>query len=419
MAKTLLLKNAAELVTCRGHAPKCGPAMQDIGIIEDGALWLEDGIIRKVGATDEILSDIAEPPDAVIDASGRCVLPGFVDPHTHFLFAGHRAEEFSWRLRGDTYMDIMERGGGIINSVRATRQASADELLAIGQRRLDSMLSFGVTTVEGKSGYGLDAATELKQLTVMAELDRKHPVEVVRTFMGAHAIPAEYKGRTDDFVDYLLQNVLPLVAEQRLADFCDVFCEKGVFSVEQSRRLLTAAQSLGLQAKVHADEIVTLGGAELAAELGALSAEHLLHASDAGIRRMAETGVIAVLLPATAFCLREPYARARFMIDSGVPVALATDFNPGSCFSESIPLVIALAALYMQMTPAEIVTALTINAAAAVGRADRIGSLEAGKQGDFVLLDHPSHLYLPYHAGVNCVATVVKRGEIVYERQRR
>ena len=419
MAKTLLLKNAAELVTCRGHAPKCGPAMQDIGIVEDGALWLEDGIIRKVGATDEILSDIAEPPDAVIDASGRCVLPGFVDPHTHFLFAGHRAEEFSWRLRGDTYMDIMERGGGIINSVRATRQASADELLAIGQRRLDSMLSFGVTTVEGKSGYGLDAATELKQLTVMAELDRKHPVEVVRTFMGAHAVPAEYKGRTDEFVDYLLQDVLPLVAEQRLADFCDVFCEKGVFSVEQSRLLLTAAQSLGLQAKVHADEIVTLGGAELAAELGALSAEHLLHASDAGIRRMAETGVIAVLLPATAFCLREPYARARFMIDSGVPVALATDFNPGSCFSESIPLVIALAALYMQMTPAEIVTALTINAAAAVGRADRIGSLEAGKQGDFVLLDHPSHLYLPYHAGVNCVATVVKRGEIVYERQRR
>ena len=419
MAKTLLLKNAAELVTCCGQAPKCGPAMQDIGIIEDGALWLEDGIIRQVGTTAEILAGIAATPDAVIDATGRCVLPGFVDPHTHFLFAGHRAEEFSWRLRGDTYMDIMERGGGIINSVRATRQASADELLAIGQRRLDSMLSFGVTTVEGKSGYGLDAVSELKQLTVMAELDRQHPVEVVRTFMGAHAVPAEYKGRTDEFVDYLLQDVLPLVAEQRLADFCDVFCEKGVFSVEQSRRLLTAAQSLGLQAKVHADEIVTLGGAELAAEIGALSAEHLLHASDAGIRRMAETGVIAVLLPATAFCLREPYARARFMIDSGVPVALATDFNPGSCFSESIPLVIALAALYMQMTPAEIVTALTINAAAAVGRADRIGSLETGKQGDFVLLDHPSHLYLPYHAGVNCVATVVKRGEIVYERPMR
>ncbi len=419
MAKTLLLKHAAELVTCRGSAPKCGPAMQDIGIIEDGAIWLEDGIIRQVGATTEVLAGMAAPPDSVIDATGRCVLPGFIDPHTHFLFAGHRAEEFSWRLRGDSYMDIMERGGGIINSVRATRQASAAELLAVGQKRLDSMLSFGVTTVEGKSGYGLDAATELKQLTVMAELDRKHPVEVVRTFMGAHAVPAEYKGRIDDFVDYLLREVLPLVAERRLADFCDVFCEKGVFSVEQSRRLLTAAQSLGMQAKVHADEIVTLGGAELAAEIGALSAEHLLHASDAGVRRMAEAGVIAVLLPGTAFCLREPYARARFMIDSGVPVALATDFNPGSCFSESIPLVIALAALYMQMTPAEIVTALTINAAAAVGRADRVGSLEPGKQGDFLMLDHPSHLYLPYHAGVNCVATVVKRGEIVYERPMR
>ena len=419
MAKTLLLKNAAELVTCRGNAPKCGAAMQDIGIVEDGALWLEDGIIRQVGTTREILAGLTVKPDEEIDATGRCVLPGFVDPHTHFLFAGHRAEEFSWRLRGDTYMDIMQRGGGIINSVRATRQASAAELLETGLRRLDSMLSFGVTTVEGKSGYGLDAATELKQLTVMAELERQHPVEVVRTFMGAHAIPAEYKGRTDDFVDYLLQEVLPQVAERQLADFCDVFCEKGVFSVEQSRRLLTAAQALGLQAKVHADEIVTLGGAELAAEIGALSAEHLLHASDAGIRRMAETGVIAVLLPATAFCLREPYARARFMIDSGVPVALATDFNPGSCFSESIPLVIALAALYMQMTPAEIVTALTINAAAAVGRADRIGSLEAGKQGDFLILEHPSHLYLPYHAGVNCVTTVVKKGRTVYERPMR
>ena len=419
MAKTLLLKNAAELVTCRGGGPKCGVAMQDIGIIEDGALWLEDGIIRQVGTTREILAGLAGKPDEEIDAAGRCVLPGFVDPHTHFLFAGYRAEEFSWRLRGDTYMEIMERGGGIVNSVQATRQASAEELLSIGLRRLDSMLSFGVTTVEGKSGYGLDAATELKQLAVMAELDQQHPVDVVSTFMGAHAIPAEYKGRTDEFVNYLLSEVLPLVAERRLADFCDVFCEKGVFSVEQSRRLLTAAQALGLKAKVHADEIVTLGGAELAAEIGALSAEHLLHASDEGIHRMGEAGVIAVLLPATAFCLREPYARARFMIDSGVPVALATDFNPGSCFSESIPLVIALAALYMQMTPAEIVTALTINAAAAVGRADRVGSLEPGKQGDFILLEHPSHLYLPYHAGVNCVTTVVKNGRLVYERPMR
>lgn len=417
MSRTLLLKNAAELVTCRGTAPKIGPAMSELDIIHDGAIWVEDGIIRQVGTTTEVMAEQDRTPDQVIDASGRCVLPGFVDPHTHFLFAGHRAEEFSWRLRGDTYMEIMERGGGIVNSVQATRQASPEELFAVGWRRLCSMLSFGVTTVEGKSGYGLDTDTELKQLAVMDELNREHVVEIVPTFMGAHAVPPEFKGRTDEFVDYLLKNMLPAVAASKLAEFCDIFCEKGVFSVEQSRKLLLEAKRLGLKSKVHADEIVTLGGAELAAEIGALSAEHLLHASDEGIRQMAAAGVIAVLLPATAFCLREPYARARFMIDQGVPVALATDFNPGSCFSESIPLVIALAALYMQMTPAEIVTALTINAAAAVGRADRIGSLEIGKQADFVVLEHPTHLYLPYHAGVNCVETVVKRGQIVHDRR--
>ena len=415
MGKKLLIKNATELVTCRGKAPKSGEAMADIGIINDGAMWIEDGVIRRVGTTAEVLSGIDAAEAEVLDAAGRCVLPGFVDPHTHFLFAGNRAEEFSWRLRGDTYMQIMERGGGIVNSVRATREATKEELTKVGWQRLCSMLSFGVTTVEGKSGYGLDAATEIKQLETMAELNRTHVVEIVPTFMGAHATPPEYKGRTDEFVEYLLHQVLPIVAKSKLAEFCDIFCEKGVFSVDQSRKLLTAAQGLGMRAKVHADEIVSFGGAELAADIGAVSAEHLLHASDEGIRRMSESGVIAVLLPATAFCLREPYARARFMIDHGVPVALATDFNPGSCFTESIPLVIALAALYMQMSPAEIVTALTINAAAAVGRADRIGSLEVGKQADCIVLSHPSHLYLPYHAGVNCVETVVKRGQIVHD----
>ena len=415
MGKKLLIKNAAELVTCRGKAPKSGEAMADIGIINDGAMWIEDGVIRRVGTTAEVLSGIDAAEAEVLDAAGRCVLPGFVDPHTHFLFAGNRAEEFSWRLRGDTYMQIMERGGGIVNSVRATREATKEELTKVGWQRLCSMLSFGVTTVEGKSGYGLDAATEIKQLETMAELNRTHVVEIVPTFMGAHATPPEYKGRTDEFVEYLLHQVLPIVAKSKLAEFCDIFCEKGVFSVDQSRKLLTAAQGLGMRAKVHADEIVSFGGAELAADIGAVSAEHLLHASDEGIRRMSEAGVIAVLLPATAFCLREPYARARFMIDHGVPVALATDFNPGSCFTESIPLVIALAALYMQMSPAEIVTALTINAASAVGRDDRIGSLEVGKQADCIVLSHPSHLYLPYHAGVNCVETVVKRGQIVHD----
>ena len=414
--QTLLLKNAAELVTCRGSAPRKAAAMSELGIIENGAMWVRNGQILAVGTTPEILAAFPESPDEVIDADGRCVLPGFIDPHTHFLFAGHRAEEFSWRLRGDSYMEIMERGGGIVNSVKATRAAGREELFATGWRRLSSMLSFGVTTVEGKSGYGLDTATEIKQLEVMRDLDREHVVDIVPTFMGAHAIPPEYKGRSDEYIDDLIENTLPQVAERKLAEFCDVFCEKGVFSLEQSRRLLLAGQKAGLRSKVHADEIVPLGGAELAAEVGALSAEHLLHASEQGIQRMADAGVIAVLLPATAFCLKEPYARARQMIDQGVPVALATDFNPGSCFSESIPLVIAIAALYMKMNPAEIVTALTINAAAAVGRADRIGSLEAGKQADFIVLEHPSYLYLPYHAGVNCVETVVKRGQIVHDR---
>ena len=418
MNRPLLIKNAAELVTCGGPAPKRGAAMQEIGIIEDGAVLCWNGQIEQTGTTAEVMQGLDVENCDIIDAASKCVLPGFVDPHTHFLFGGYRAEEFSWRLRGDTYMSIMERGGGIINSVRATRETSAVELAAIGRRRLESMLSFGVTTVEGKSGYGLDRPTELKQLEVMAALDMEQPVEIVRTFMGAHALPAEFKGRGEEFIDFMISDVLPVVAAKKLAEFCDVFCEKGVFSVEQSRKLLMAAKALGLRPKIHADEIVTLGGAELAAEVGALSAEHLLHASDEGIKRMSKEKVIAVLLPATAFCLREPYARARMMIENDLAVALATDFNPGSCFTESIPLVIALAALYMQMTPAEIITALTINAAAAVGRENRIGSIEPGKQADLIILDYPTHLFLPYHVGVNGVESVVKRGKIVWEKRK-
>ena len=417
MNRPLLIKNAAELITMAGPAPKAGSTMSEIGIIEDGAVHCWDNRIEKVGTSVEVLRGLDTENCDVLDAAGKCVLPGFVDSHTHFLFGGNRAEEFSWRLRGDTYMSIMERGGGIINSVLATRTISAVELAAIGRKRLDSMLSFGVTTVEGKSGYGLDMLTELKQLEVMAALNSEQPVEIVRTFMGAHALPPEYKGRNDEFIDYMINGVMPVIAVKKLADFCDVFCEKGVFSIEQSRKVLLAAKALGMVPKIHADEILTLGGAELAAEVGALSAEHLLHASDSGLEKMREAGVIAVLLPATAFCLREPYARARYMIENNLPIALATDFNPGSCFTESIPLVIALSALYMQMSPAEIVTALTINGAAAIGRADRIGSLEVGKQADIIVLEYPSHLFLPYHAGVNGVESVVKRGKIVWEKR--
>jgi imidazolonepropionase len=279
------------------------------------------------------------------------------------------------------------------------------------------MLSFGVTTVEGKSGYGLDRETEIKQLEVMKVLDATHPIDIARTFLGAHAVPKEYRGDPDRYVDYLIRDVLPEIGRLNLAQFCDVFCEKGVFDLAQSRRLLDAARSFGLAPKLHADELTPLGGAELAAELGAVSADHLLYASEEGIARMAARDVVAVLLPATAFTLKEPYAPARSMIDRGCAVALATDFNPGSCFSESIPLIFALATLYMGMTPEEAVTACTLNGAAALGRAETIGSLDAGKQGDLIILEFPSYLFIPYHVGVNCVEKVVKRGKVVYDSE--
>ena len=411
----LLIKHAAELVTCAGIAPKMGAAMADIGIIPDGALLAENGKISWVGSTAELpVQDEAQWE--VIDASGQCVMPGFVDSHTHMVFGGYRAEEFFWRLGGTPYLEILERGGGILNTVQATRSASLAELKALALGRLDNMLAMGVTTVEGKSGYGLDKETELRQLAVMAELNREQPVEIVPTFMGAHAVPPEYKGRTDEYVDYIIKEVLPAVVEQGVAEFCDVFCEQGVFSLAQSRRLLKAAQAMGLKAKLHADEIVALGGAELAAELNACSADHLLQASDAGIAALGKAHTVATVLPMTAFCLRESYARARKMIDSGAAVALATDYNPGSCFSHSIPMIAALAAIQLKLEPAEIVTALTINGAAAVNRADRVGTLEIGKQADIAILEYPSHLYLVYHAGMNIVDKVIKQGQLVSNR---
>ena len=417
MEGNLIIKNAAELVTVGGGSqPKRGTAMGDLGIISDGALVIENGIITRVGKTDEVLPGLDEAAFSVIDATGRAVLPGFVDAHTHFVFGGFRAEEFSWRMRGDTYMEIMERGGGIVNSVEATRNATKEQLIGSGKKRLDSMLSFGVTTVEGKSGYGLDLRTELKQLEVMGELNAVHPVDIVPTYLGAHTVPREFEGDSDGFIDYLIRDSLPEVARLKLAEFCDVFCEKGVFTIEQSRRLLEVARSRGLKLKIHADEMTDLGGAALAAELGAVSADHLLYASDKGIEAMSRAGVVAVLLPGTAFSLKEPYARARFMIDSGCAVALATDMNPGSCFSESIPLIFALATLYMGMTPEEAVTALTINGAAAIGKAERIGSLEVGKAGDAVVLEFPSYLYIPYHVGVNSVDKVIKSGNLIVDK---
>lgn len=414
----ILIKNASELVTCSGTSPKKGEDMRELNIIENGAVLVEDGIIKKVGKTEEILKEINEREYEVYDAKGKAVLPGFIDSHTHFVFGGYRADEYYLRLKGATYMEIMEKGGGIINSVEATRRASKEELIELGKKRLDSMLSFGVTTVEGKSGYGLDFDTEIKQLEVYKELNDIHPIDIVPTFLGAHSIPREYRCRNMEYIDFIIEKVLPYIKEKNLAQFVDVFCEKNVFSVDESRKLLLAAKMMGFKLKLHADEIVSLGGAELAAEVEAVSADHLLQASDKGIEMMAKRGVIATLLPATAFSLKENFARARYMIDSGLAVALASDFNPGSCFTENLSLVIALATLYMNMSLEEAITAVTINAAAAVGREKEIGSIDVGKKADIIILEHPSYKFIPYHIGVSIVEKVFKNGKLIYDKER-
>lgn len=413
--KNIIIKNAAQVVTCSGFAGKRGEEMSDLHVIDNGTVVVTDGIISHVLRQEEPLP-VDEKYYKIINAEGKALLPGFVDPHTHFVFGGYREEEFSWRMRGDSYMDIMNRGGGIVNTTRATREASFDELYDSAKVRLDEMLKLGITTVEGKSGYGLDKDTELMQLRVMKKLNDDHPVDIATTFMGAHATPAEWKGGEDEFIDFNIKELFPIVAKESLAEFVDIFTEKNVFDIEQSRKYLLAGKDLGFKLKIHADEIVQLGGAELAAEVGCISADHLLQASDEGIKAMAESNVVATLLPLTAFSLREDYARGREMIDSGCMVALATDLNPGSSFTSSVPLLFAIACIQMRLSPEEAVTAFTINSAAAIGRADKIGSIDVGKQADFVLLRYPSYKFLPYHVGMNIVDTVVKNG-VAYKNE--
>lgn len=412
----LYIKHAT-IVTPIGNSAVKGEDMSRLNVIENGAVLIKDGVIKYVGNSNPLRQIYSLFGNGTtfreINAHGKVVLPGFVDSHTHMVFGGFRPEEFRWRLQGESYMSIMERGGGIQNTVNATRKASMTDLVKNAEWLMNRMISMGVTTVEVKSGYGLDFMTEWKMLAAISRLASTRKIEVVPTFLGAHAVPEDYKGRTSEYVDHIINDMLPKF--RKAAKFCDIFTEKNVFEIEDSRRLMKAAKDMGYKLKFHADEIVPLGGAELAAELGAVSADHLLHVSDEGIRAMAEKGVVATLLPLTAFALKENYAPARKMIEAGCAVALASDLNPGSCFSGSIPLMIALACIYMGMTIEEVVTALTINGAAACGLADKKGSIEPGKDGDIVILDFDNIDMLPYYVGMNCVKTTIAKGKVIFE----
>lgn len=400
----LLIKNAGELLTLQGPpVPRTKQQLDHLAIIPGGSVAIDDGRIVEVGR------NIRYTAKEVINATGKTVMPGFVDPHTHLVFAGSREFELDMKLKGKSYEEILRSGGGIYHTVDATRKASPEQLLDAAAARLARMLRHGTTTCEAKSGYGLSTSAEVKILEVQRDLIRSQPVDIVSTFLGAHAIPKDTTPK--DYIDMIIEEMLPKVA--RLARFCDVFCDRGFFTLTQSRRILMAAKKVGLRPKLHADELANTGAAGLAAELQAISADHLLRSSLKNLKAMATAQVIGVLLPGTPYSLmQQSYAPARTMIARGVPVALGTDLNP-NCYTENMQFIIQLACYEMRMTPGEAITAATYNAACAIGKNNEVGSLEPGKHADVVILDCPSHLYLPYHFGVNHVETVVKNGRVV------
>lgn len=413
--RSILVVHATELLTMQGRSgPRTREDSSSLAIVEDGSVYAEGERILDVGPTSEVLRRHPRA-DRTIDAAGKIVLPGFVDAHTHAIFAGSREHEIEWKAQGLGYAEIAARGGGILHTVRATREATEDALAKDGTARLRAMRSFGTTTAEVKSGYGLRTEEELKILRAAVQAGAVASVDVVPTFLGAHAVPPEFEGRPDAYVDVLVSETLAAVASARAASFCDVFVERGYFTPDQGRRLLKKASSIGLASKVHADELSDTGGAALAAEVRATSADHLLHPATDGIEAMARAGVIAVLLPATSLASRMPFADGRRLIEAGVPVALGTDFNP-NCWCESMQLVIALACHHNGLLPAQAIIAATINAAYAIGRGNDLGSLEIGKLADLLVLDVPSYRHLGYRIGGNVVESVVKRGRLVESR---
>ncbi|MBU1941191.1 MAG: imidazolonepropionase [Candidatus Thermoplasmatota archaeon] len=403
----LLIKNASELATLAGSSqPRTGQMMRELAIIQHGSIAIHKGKIIAVG------KNVSYSADQVIDATGKTVMPGFIDPHTHLVFGGSREFELDMKLHGLSYMDILAKGGGIQYTVEQTRNASETSLRKAAVHRLNTMLAYGTTTCEAKTGYGLEPTTELKLLKIQNSLHTQHPIDIVSTFLGAHAIPKEYS--VEDYLQQIIKEMLPKT--KGLAEFCDVFCEKNVFSIKHSERILTEGKKYGLTPKIHAEEIVNTGGASLAAKLGALTADHLLMISDKGITDMAQAGVIGVLLPGTPFSLMmKKYAPARKLIAGQVPIALATDLNP-NCWTENMQFMIQLACFAMKMTPAEAITAATFNAACAINRQHQVGSLEPFKQADIIILNCKNHMMLPYHFGINLVGMVIKKGKIVQKQ---
>ena len=403
-----LIKNIGTLVTPLGNTALRGSRQGDVRTICNAWILTENGMIREIGAGECPLY-----ADEIIDAEGKLVTPGLVDSHTHLIFGGWRNSEMEQKLKGVSYLDILASGGGIHSTVKATREASFDRLVEKGREALDEMLGYGTTSCEAKSGYGLDTETELKQLEVIRKLNETHPVDLVATFLGAHALPKEYAGNREGYLDLLCNEMIPKVAEGKLAEFCDVFCEEGVFTAEESRRILLKGQQYGLRSKIHADEIYPIGGSVVAGDIGAVSAEHLIVCNDEGIEALSRGNTIACLLPATSHYLNAGYAPARKMIEKNVAIALATDFNPGTCPCLNLQLVMTLGCLKYRMTPEEVLTAVTLNGASAIGRADVTGSLETGKQADMVIWNASELSYICYRMGSNLADKVIKKGKIV------
>jgi len=410
----LIIKSAAELVTL-------SPSFKEgsgLGIIRNGAVAVKSGRILWIGKTNELPEGfVLNPRGQEIDATDRVTMPGLIDSHTHLIFAGSREGEFEQRVEGLSYLEIAERGGGILSTVEATRKASFDELFSLGKKRLDRMLAKGVTTLEAKSGYGLSLQDELKILEVMRALQEEHRVDIIPTFLGAHTVPKEFRSNRSRYIELITEEMIPRIAEERLAEFCDVFCEEKAFSLEESRKILETGKRYGLKPKIHAEQLSPGGGAELATELGACSADHLEYVSQRGIEKMAEKRVTAVLLPGANFFLSmKKFPPAREMIERGVAVSLATDLNPGSSMTESLPLMMTMGCTMFKMSPREVIQATTIHAARSMGRENDIGSLEVGKRADILILDIPNYKYLPYHFGVDHVEQVIKNGRVIYKR---